>query len=74
MAARFLHVAFTDKKGTVYNPLDLTEIGEKTDRAEYICIEEFWLDIKWIVHNTKVHRSGELKNETWTEVVVEKNE
>lgn len=32
-------------------------IEEKIDAKEYICFEEFLADIKWIIHNTKVHRS-----------------
>ncbi|XP_055301652.1 uncharacterized protein LOC129568114 [Sitodiplosis mosellana] len=59
LAVRFLDVLYYDTKGKVFNPLDLTKIGEKTEGGEYICIEDFWSDIKWIVHNTKVHRSGD---------------
>ncbi|XP_055312550.1 uncharacterized protein LOC129574495 [Sitodiplosis mosellana] len=59
LADRFLDVEYGNKRGPVCNPLDLTRVGEKTEYAEYTCIEDFWSDIKWIVHNTKVHRSGD---------------
>lgn len=55
-------VEYGTKKGPVCNPLDLTSVGSKADRVQYTCIEDFWQDILWIEHNTKIHRSGEAKS------------
>lgn len=41
------------------NPLDLNIIGRRIEANAYSCLEAFWADVKWIAHNTKIHRSGE---------------
>lgn len=45
-------------KGKAVNTMDFNTIGKKIEFGAYSCCEEFWSDIKWIIHNTKAHRPG----------------
>ncbi|XP_055312561.1 MYND-type zinc finger-containing chromatin reader ZMYND8-like [Sitodiplosis mosellana] len=45
-------------RGTVANTMDLNTISKKIEIGAYSCCEDFYSDIKWIVHNTKIHCSA----------------
>ncbi|XP_031634382.1 protein kinase C-binding protein 1-like [Contarinia nasturtii] len=42
-------------RGAVVNTMDLSTIRKKIEIGAYSCCEDFQSDIKWILHNTKVH-------------------
>lgn len=58
LAESFGQIEYSLTKNQVTNALDLNAIGEKILANAYSCLEAFWSDVKWIAHNTKVHRSG----------------
>lgn len=49
-------------KGIIVNSMDLRTISKKIDMNVYNSLEDFWADVKWIVHNTKTHCSGKINN------------
>lgn len=53
-----MHIDYSEMKRKVFNKLDLTIIAENVRNEEYHCYEKFLADIKWIAHNTKVHRTN----------------
>ncbi|XP_055301655.1 MYND-type zinc finger-containing chromatin reader ZMYND8-like isoform X2 [Sitodiplosis mosellana] len=46
-------------RGTVVNTMDLNTMERKIEIGAYSCCEDFWSDIKWIVHNTKIHSTAD---------------
>ena len=46
-------------RGSVVNTMDLSTMEKKIEIGAYSCCEDFWADIKWIVHNTKIHCTGD---------------
>lgn len=59
LAKPFTSIDYSSAKVKVTNALDLNAIGEKIEANLYNSFEAFLSDVKWIAHNTKVHRSSE---------------
>ncbi|XP_031634366.1 uncharacterized protein LOC116347779 [Contarinia nasturtii] len=57
LCSKLLNIDFSDVDETVFHPLDLAKIKDKTTKQQYRCIAEFSADIKWIEHNVKAHLS-----------------